>query len=54
MGYTTFMARLLFAARFVVIGVAHFVAGPFWSGPFWREFQEKNFFLLLFVLIFFF
>jgi len=48
-------ARLFGAAHFVValFGVAHFVAGLFWSGPFWREFYENNFFLLLFVSIFF-
>jgi len=32
-------------ARFVALfGVAHFVAGPYWSRPFWREFHENNFF----------
>jgi len=37
-------------ARFVValIGITHFVAGPFWSGPFWREFHENNSFLFAF------
>jgi len=35
-------------ACFVVAlsGIAHFVAGSFWSRPFWQEFHEKNFFLL--------
>jgi len=40
----------LSAVRFVVahFGVAHFVASTILSGPFWREFHENNFFLLLF------
>jgi len=41
-------------AHFVValFGIAHVVAGPFWSRRFWCEFHENNFFLLLFVSIF--
>jgi len=54
-GYTTLWRDHFCAARFVValFGIAHFVAGPFWCGPFWREFYENNFFLLLFVSIYF-
>jgi len=33
-----------------LFGVAHFVAGSLWSGPFWHEFQEN--YLFLFVSIF--
>jgi len=42
--YTTLWHNHFDAARFVVtlFGVAHFVAGPFLSGPFWREFYENN------------
>jgi len=41
-------------ARFVValIGIAYFVAGPFWSGPFCRKFHENNYFLVLLFPIF--
>jgi len=31
-----------------LFGITHFVAGPFWNGPFWREFRENNLFLFLF------
>jgi len=34
--------QLYGAARFVValFGISQFVAGPFWSRPFWHEFQK--------------
>jgi len=53
-GYTTLFRDHFGAARFVVafFGIAHFVAGPFGSGRFWREFHENNFFLWLFVSFF--
>jgi len=37
--------------HFVValFGIAHFVAGPFWSRPFWREFHKNNFFFCFFL-----
>jgi len=49
-GSTFFWGDHFGAARFVVVlsGIAHFVAGLFWSGPFLREFHEHIFFLLLF------
>jgi len=36
-------ARLYGAACFVValFGIAHFVAGPFWSGPFFVRISQK-------------
>jgi len=48
-GYTTLWRDPFGTVRSVVIlfGVAHFVASPFWS-----EFDENNFFLLLYVSIF--
>jgi len=51
-GYTTLWRDHFGAARFVValFGVTHFVADPFWSRPFWREFHENNFFFKFFDL----
>jgi len=44
------------AARFVaaLIGVAYFVAGPFWSRSFWRKFHKNNFFFCFFQFFSFF
>jgi len=52
-GYMTLWRDHFGTARFVLAlyGVAHFVAGLFWSEPFWREFHE-NYFLLLFSIFF--
>jgi len=36
-----------------IFDFAHFVADSFLSEPFWREFHENNFFLLLFSFFYF-
>jgi len=43
--YTTLWRDHFGAACFVValFGIAHVVAGPFWSGAFWCKFHEKIF-----------
>jgi len=46
-GSTSYWCDHFGAAHFVVAlcGITDFVAGPFWSGPFWHKFHENNFFL---------
>jgi len=54
-GYTTLWRDHFGATRFVValFGIAHLVAGPFWSGPFCRKFHKNNFFSFCFHFLIF-